>query len=227
MSQRLGRLGFRRHRCGVQVKRHTERPDSDLIPVGELDPRTDAHSAVKCAVLAPKVFQHDGFRGDDETRVTAGDRRMIEPDLHVGIATDDVLSCGDQETPLSPLEPAGWLSALHITRSGGFGDGSAERVAEPMRRSNESRRTRFIIQGLADLGDKIREIRLGDEGIGPQSFLQDFFGQHFWPLFDEFLQKFECLRREVNRAASARQLPGVVVKHERAKLDRHNATRAG
>ena len=52
----------------------------------------DALAAAKRAVLAAEILEHRAFGGHDEPRVTAGDRRRVEPDLDVGIASDDVLA---------------------------------------------------------------------------------------------------------------------------------------
>ena len=68
-----------------------QRPDADGIAIGEPDRRGDALAAAKRAVLAAEILEHRAFRRHHQPRVTAGDRRRVEPDLDIGIASDDVL----------------------------------------------------------------------------------------------------------------------------------------
>ena len=75
---------------GAHVERHEQRPDADRIAIGELDRRGDALAAAKRAVLAAEVLEHRSLGRHHEPRVTAGDGRRVEPDLDIGIASDDV-----------------------------------------------------------------------------------------------------------------------------------------
>ena len=77
----------------AHVEGHEQRPDADGIAIGELDRRGDALAAAKRAVLAAEILEHRSFSRHHEPRVTAGDRRRVEPDLDIGIASDDVFPC--------------------------------------------------------------------------------------------------------------------------------------
>ena len=76
-------------RC-AHMEGHEQRPDADGIAIGELDRRGDALAAAKRAVLAAEILEHRSFGRHHQPRVTAGDRRCVEPDLDIGIASDDV-----------------------------------------------------------------------------------------------------------------------------------------
>ena len=70
---------------------HEQRTEADGIAIGQLDRRGDALAAAKGAVLAAEILERRSFRRHHEPRVTAGDRRRVEPDLDVGIASHHVL----------------------------------------------------------------------------------------------------------------------------------------
>ena len=78
-------------RC-AHVKGDEQRPDVDGISVGELDRRGDALAAAPRAVLAAEILEHRAFGRYHEPRMTTGHRRRVEPDFHIGIASDDVFA---------------------------------------------------------------------------------------------------------------------------------------
>ena len=79
----------------------------------------------------------------DEPGVTAGDGRGVEPHVGVGIASDDVLPCGQRKALPTPLEPARWALRFRLSRRPRSDRGvAAERVAESMHGPHEHRRPR-------------------------------------------------------------------------------------
>ena len=74
----------------AHVEGHEQRPDVDGVAVGEPDRRGDALAAAKRAVLAVEILERRSVCRDNEPRVTAGNRRRVEPDLDIGIASDDM-----------------------------------------------------------------------------------------------------------------------------------------
>ena len=77
-------------RARAHVEGHEQRPDADGIAIGKPDRRGDALAAAKRAVLAAEILEHRAFGRHHEPRVTARNRRRVEPDLDIGIASDDV-----------------------------------------------------------------------------------------------------------------------------------------
>ena len=61
-------------------------------PSASCDRRGDALAAAERAVLAAEVLEHCSFGRHHQPRVTARHRRRVEPDLDIGIASDDVLA---------------------------------------------------------------------------------------------------------------------------------------
>ena len=56
---------------------------------------------------------------------------------------------------------------------------TAERVAESVRGSDEQRSAGPVAERLANLGDQVREVGLGDERVGPEPLLQRGFDRTF------------------------------------------------
>jgi hypothetical protein len=67
-------------------------PDVKDVPIGEPDGCGDALAPAQGAVLAAEVLEHGAFLRHVEFRMPAGHRRCVEPDFHVGIASDDMLA---------------------------------------------------------------------------------------------------------------------------------------
>ena len=61
---------------------------------------------MKRAVLAAEVLERDAVCGDDDARMTSGDRRRVESDVHVGIAADDMIAFAQRKATRAPFEPA-------------------------------------------------------------------------------------------------------------------------
>ena len=70
-----------------------------------------------------------------------------------------------------------------------------------MRGADEQRRAGPVAECLANLGDEVRQVRLGDERVGPEALLQLQLGQDFRTFQDERNQQLERLGREMNLAA--------------------------
>ena len=71
---------------------YQQRSDVDRVAIGELHRRCDALAAAERAILAAAILEHRAFGRHHQSRVTAGNRRPVEPDVNIGIASDDVLS---------------------------------------------------------------------------------------------------------------------------------------
>ena len=80
----------------------------------------------------------------------------------------------------------------------------AKRVAEPVRGPDERRGAGVVAERLANLGDEVREVGLGDEGVRPETVLQHGLGQDFRTIQHEHRQQLERLGREVNLAVCPR-----------------------
>ena len=61
------------------------------------------------------------------------------------------------------------------------------------------RRRRVVAEGLAQLGDGLRERVVGDVGVGPQRVEQRFLGDQLAGVVEEVEQKVEELRRQLER----------------------------
>src|SRR6185436_4298612 len=133
--------------------------------------RRDALAAEKRAVLADERLEHGSFRRHQEPRVPAGHGRLVEPDLHIGIATDYVLTDREWQPTSVPLEPARGTCQGLVARPGYLGIG-AKRVAKSMRRSNVHRCPRGVAECFPKFSHEVGEIRLGDERGRPETFLQ-------------------------------------------------------
>ena len=105
-SWRRLRLRVRRPRAARTWNVTSSDPMRIASPSASRTGRGDALAAAKRAVLAAEILEHRPFSRDDEPRVAAGDRRRVEPDLHVGIASDDVLAQRQGKRRAIPLEPA-------------------------------------------------------------------------------------------------------------------------
>ncbi len=74
------------------MERHKKRANADVIAIGELDRLGDPRIGTKRPVLAAEILEHRRLRRDHQPRVASRDRRRVQPDLDIGIASDDVFS---------------------------------------------------------------------------------------------------------------------------------------
>ena len=98
----------------------------------------------------------------------------------------------------------------------------AEGVTEPMRGANESRRPGSVAEGLANLTDEIGQVRFDDECLGPETSVENIFGESLWPLGDERRQQLERLGRQVKLDTVPLELSGIEVEFEWAELNGQN-----
>ena len=173
--------------------------------------------------LLPKSSSIVPPRCDHQPCVTPRHRRLVQPDLDIGIAPDHMFTGGKRKASPAPLQPARGSRAV---RSSGVRDVkrlTAERIAESVRCSDEKRTSSTVSEGLTNLSDQVREIRLGDERFRPQPLLQHVFRKNLRPIQDQRPQQLESLRRQMDVVASARQLPRVEIEHEWAEAERHGS----
>jgi hypothetical protein len=76
---------------------------------------------------------------------------------------------------------------------------------------------RIIIQDTPDLGDQDSQVRVSDERVRPESFVQFSFRQRAWTRVYERLQQLKRFRREVDRIRPVKELAGFIVQREWAK----------
>ena len=195
----------------------SDRTEADGIAVRERDRGGDPLGASKRSVLAAAVLEHRGVGRHDDPRMTAGDGRRVEPDLDVSIPSNDVFAARQREAPAVRFEPAPEASRRRVSRFRQRHRITAERVAEAMHGPHELGRAGRVIERGADFGDEVREVGLGDEGAGPETFLQVCFGDRLRPRLHERRQQVERLGLEMNVAAGARQLPASEIERERAE----------
>ena len=104
------------------------------------------------------------------------------------------------------------------------GDGlAAKRVAEPVRGPDPERRRGPVAEGLPNLSDEVREIRLGDEGIRPEPGMEDLFALRRRTAQCEGGQQVEGFGREVHVATRPQELAGLEVQGEGTELNAHDA----
>jgi hypothetical protein len=146
---------------------------------------------------------------------------LIDPDLDIGVATDDVLTDREWHSVSVPLEPARRTCHGSLARPS---DGriAAKRVAKSVRRSNVHRPTRDVAECFPNLGNEVGKIRLGDECRRPEAFLQGALGKDLRTIQHKRGEQVERLGRKVNLATLACQLPCVEIEGERAEADPHN-----
>ena len=91
-----------------------------------------------------------------------------------------------------------------------------------MHGSDVTRLTRIIVQRPANLPDKDIQIRVDNEGLGPDQAEQFGLGNDFRPTLDQRAQEVEGLRGKVDFRLLAEQLPRRRIQGERAKTDAHD-----
>lgn len=74
------------------MKGDEQRPYVDGISVDELDGRGEPLAAEPSPVLAAKILEHRACRHHHEPRVPARHRGSVKPDVHIGIASDNVFA---------------------------------------------------------------------------------------------------------------------------------------
>ena len=91
---------------GRRVKRQHQRTDVEGVAVGERDLPRDRLATPQGAVLAVEVLQHGPVGGDEQPGVPPRHRGLVELDVDVGIAPDDVFAKRQGKAPVTPREPA-------------------------------------------------------------------------------------------------------------------------
>src|SRR4051794_6546425 len=89
-TRRLRHLRVGRHRGSVLAERHEQGANADLIAIGEDHSRRDPLVPMEGAILTTEVLEPGAVGGYHEARMATRHRRLIEPDLHVSVAPDDV-----------------------------------------------------------------------------------------------------------------------------------------
>ncbi len=181
----------------------------DGIAVAELDRRSDPVGADPCAVLATEILEHCALGRHDKSRVPPRDGGRIQSHFDSSIASDDVLADREREALASPFEPAdrpGRLELLAALQCDGL---ATKRIPKAMQGSNPLRRARGVSQRAAELGDKIREVGLDHERVGPQTLLQYRFRDRVRTFGSQRHKQLEGLRREPNFIVVTGQPPSV------------------
>jgi hypothetical protein len=122
----------------------------------------------------------------------------------------------------APLDPAHRFIGPRLARAGQEHGLAAEGIAELVRRPDVGGLARRIVQGVADLGDQVREVGFREEGVRPELLVQDGLGEHLRALQRERFEQLERFGRQVNVPALTDELPGVGVENERPEANPHN-----
>ena len=196
-------------------------------PIRMISPSASATGEVtvfvtaKRPILAATVLEDRGIGRHDDACMTAGDRGRVKSDFDIGIAANDMFTTRQRKPPAVRFEAAPEASGRRITGISQRHRVTAERIAKAVRGAHELGSTGRVTERRANFGHEVREVGLGDEGAGPETFLQVRFRQRLRPLEHERRQQFECLRLEMNLPAGAGQLPALEIERERAEANAH------
>ena len=151
-----------------------DRADANRIAVDESGNRIEPTFSDERAVLAFEILDRRFVAGDGDPRMTPGDIWRIEEQLEIRVAAKHVLPVGQTDAAARPT-PAG-SGRLFGTSGAGLATGSrgrvSERITKPVDGPDEPRVRRVVAEGSADLGDKIDEVLLEHEGLGPEPSLE-------------------------------------------------------
>ena len=177
-------------------------------------------------VPAAEIFQDRAGLVDHDSRVTARDEGVVDPDGGIFIASKQVLAMDQGDFAVSPDEP---VDLLPVTRGGIAAPDllgrSTERVAEAVHGAHETGVPGAVPGRRPDLGEKARERALRDERAGPEALVDLALRQGSGTALKKQLQKLEGLGREVNGLAVNRELPRTRVEHVLPESNPHRCSR--
>src|SRR5439155_11510754 len=157
-----------------QAHPQIDRRNRDDVVVVESDLRRDTRAADACAIGAAEIGDGDVSPRlvDVDVRVAPRHAVYIQPDGAAGAATDHVVASLERKSGALPCQPArhrrvfdaGLAFLARVTR---------KRVADAVRRPDETRLPDVIVQRLADFTDQHVEIGVDDERVGPDAGVED------------------------------------------------------
>ena len=90
--------------------------------------------------------------------------------------------------------------------------------------ADELRLARVVRQGASKLGNEHRQVRVDDEGAGPDAGVERGLVQHVGAVLDQQAQQIEGLRRQMDLRALTAEPPGVGVEREIGESNLHGTT---
>ena len=150
----------------------------------------------------------------------ARDSRIVDANDRIDVASNDVLAVREPDLPISVEQgvTARCGRGRRAWRLGGF---AGESIAESIDRPNMMRGASLLTDRLTDLRGKAREVGLGDESVGPDTFLEVGFGYCPGPVLEQKLEEAKRLRREVNRLIPSEKLSRLRIERAIAKANSH------
>ena len=156
--------------------------------------------------------------------MTPRDRRRVQPDLDIGIASDDVFSDGQREALPAPLEPAQGSDAVWLQRSSATWwrhRRTRSRIRAPFARKEGFEPRSPSASRIS--ATRFERFASATNVSGQRRCCSTSFDRTFGRSRIERSQQLERLRRQVNVAASARQLSRVEIEDEWAEAERHGS----
>ena len=198
-----------------------DRPQPNLIAVGQPQGRRHLPFGNERSILASKIFDRRFLPGEDDPRVTARDACGVDPDRGVRRAAEDALAIGQWNLARLPDDPAPGGGTRRLVIGERLSNVADEPVPESVDGSDEPRMTGGISQGTSDLLHETGQVGVEDEGRRPQVRLQLVPCHDTSVVRDEQEQEIECLAGEVYLLAAAKEPAGVRVQNETIQAVRH------
>ncbi len=212
---------------GDDAEGQVDRPELDLVPVGQRRGPLDGLAAQARAVAAAEVLQRSRLARDHDSRVTTRDRRRVEPRDGARFAAEHVLPRQERDLAAAEDQPERGASrrGRRIPRPRG-GRRAAEGISEAVDGAHELRRAALVVERLAQLAHEARQAGVRDMRLPPDALFELRARDRLRALQDQDLEEVEGLGRQMDGLTRGEQLAGPGVEHETIELQALRHARA-
>ena len=181
---------------------------TDVVSILQGNRSGNTAGANERPVLAAKILNGGGIRRDVDSRMKAGDAMRVDPHTRRIVATDRIVAQLEEEFTLAPNQttlrmPHGIRLASDERRV------RLKRVAESLDGPDNPGTPAIVAKRRANVGDKIRNIRLADENVRPERVLNVLLGHGIRPTLNEQIEQLKSFGRQRDTASAPAHFAGV------------------